>query len=289
MPWRWTKAARDGNSARTCAGGSAASIARPLAVRCAGSRTPTSVTSGGRPGGALLDRRRARRGRAARRGARCASSRSTSRASTGRAIRAQRLLAGVRRAELERGRRRARSGAPRAGGRRSPASAQHRQQVVDARARQAEVARDRGGGHRRRRGARAACRTRERLAGGRRRWPWSTVSDARHNRPPVRVPGRRRALEWMHELPRTIAAPSAAPPSSSGTGPLASPTSSPSPGTAPRVVLADGGAGRDRRTRAVDRGAGRRRASRTTASPPASARWPPGTSRPSCAPSCSAA
>ena len=38
------KAAALGNSARTCAAGRWASIARPLAVRCAGRRTPTSVT-----------------------------------------------------------------------------------------------------------------------------------------------------------------------------------------------------------------------------------------------------
>ena len=50
VPCRSTKAEASGNSARTCAAGSAASTARPLAVSGAGSRTPTSVTSGGRPG-----------------------------------------------------------------------------------------------------------------------------------------------------------------------------------------------------------------------------------------------
>ena len=44
-PVRSTKASFDGNSARTCAAGSAASMARPLAVRAAGSRTPTSTTT----------------------------------------------------------------------------------------------------------------------------------------------------------------------------------------------------------------------------------------------------
>ena len=54
-PWRRTSAVRAGNSARTCASGSAASMARPLAVSEAGSRTPTSVTRLGAPRRALLD------------------------------------------------------------------------------------------------------------------------------------------------------------------------------------------------------------------------------------------
>ncbi len=41
---------RSGYRARTCSRGRAASIARPDAVRCAGSRTPTSVTRAGRRG-----------------------------------------------------------------------------------------------------------------------------------------------------------------------------------------------------------------------------------------------
>ena len=78
----------------------------------------------------------------------------------------------------------------------------------------------------------------------------------------------------------TIAPPSPAATVVVGTGPSRSPTSSRSPGTArpsscPREALAEV-APHPRR----HRGAGRRRASRTTASPPASARWPPGTSPP---------
>src|SRR5665647_3250142 len=49
-PWRWTKESREGKRARTCCGGRDANIAKPLAVSCEGRRTPTSVTSGGRPG-----------------------------------------------------------------------------------------------------------------------------------------------------------------------------------------------------------------------------------------------
>src|SRR5665647_521737 len=49
-PWRCTKVSREGKRARTCCGGREASMAKPLAVSCDGSRTPTSVTSGGRPG-----------------------------------------------------------------------------------------------------------------------------------------------------------------------------------------------------------------------------------------------
>ena len=48
-PLRCTNARRDGNSARSCAAGSAASIASPDAVSVAGRRTPTSVTRLGRP------------------------------------------------------------------------------------------------------------------------------------------------------------------------------------------------------------------------------------------------
>ena len=55
LPCRSTNASLSGNNARTWADGSAARMARPLAVRWAGSRTPTSVTSGGRPGSTLLD------------------------------------------------------------------------------------------------------------------------------------------------------------------------------------------------------------------------------------------
>ena len=54
-PVRSAKAAASGYSARTCSRGSAASIARPVAVRCAGRRTPTSRDERGPARRALLD------------------------------------------------------------------------------------------------------------------------------------------------------------------------------------------------------------------------------------------
>ena len=48
-PSRWVSTAPGGKIARSCARGSAASMASPDAVRVAGNRTPTSVTRDGRP------------------------------------------------------------------------------------------------------------------------------------------------------------------------------------------------------------------------------------------------
>ena len=118
-PWRCTNARRDGNSARSCAAGSAASIARPLAVSVAGRRTPTSVTRLGRP--------------AARSSITYSTSRPCSTArwplwvrrvdepARARCRRSSAAAPGARRPSRARTpRRRARSGAARAGGRRSP-------------------------------------------------------------------------------------------------------------------------------------------------------------------------
>ena len=76
-------------------------MASPDAVSVAGSRTPTSVTKGGRPARAPRSRSR-RPDRAAPRGGRSPWPRATSRVSTGLGDPAQRHLPGVARAELER-------------------------------------------------------------------------------------------------------------------------------------------------------------------------------------------
>jgi len=84
---RSTNAAASGKRARTWAAGSSASIARPLAVSWAGSRTPTSVTRLGRPAARSSTTYSTSRPCST---ARCADSptASTNRASTGRASRA---------------------------------------------------------------------------------------------------------------------------------------------------------------------------------------------------------
>ena len=121
-------------------------MARPLAVRWAGSRTPTSVTSGGRPGRALLDD--VEHVAAVQHGEVGVVRGRVDQAGQDRpGDPLQRLLPGVRRAELERGD--AQPVAALLGQVGDEAlAAQHRQQVVDARAGQAEVAGDRGGRHR---------------------------------------------------------------------------------------------------------------------------------------------
>ena len=206
---------------------------------------------------------------------------------------AQRLLARVGRAELERG-----DAEPVAAllgqVHDEPLLAQHREQVVDARARQPEVARDRRGRHGR--GVRAEqLQDGERVRRRRGRWPRGPVSQMRDETGSERDDAGARGV--CHGVMDTAFDPTGTP-RAAGTRPAVVPVG-PGPLSFAAVVdVARGDATVELtadalRAIAESRGAvealASARARRTTASRPGSARSPPATSRPSAAPRCSAA